>query len=301
MPLTAPPFQERVTVSKWFKDLYTTNIRRNYGHLRRHAEGATRLFGMALVMSRNTRDQWLQLMHHDLPVFINILLIRPQIEHRTAAFLMLKAGIETAFNAIGNINTIMGADVDAKVLHVHTSHWATTVIKTPEAIIRMDDLQTVSYEGGHAMDYMTRPDDILMGGKKRPSIIAAALSYGERQADLPDPLYITGGTPHGSRAAGASGRTSDYSSANFYDSFFRLSRRNAESIPRAMKYEDSGSYINVLTFVGRCWKWDRGTKTYRETRGTGHLKNSVGPGNRDTWNGGQTIFPSATSSMADRM
>ncbi len=301
VPITrsTPTFQEQVTASRWFNDLYTTNIRRNYSHLRKHTEGATRLFGMAFVMSRNTRDQWLKLMHNDLPVFINLLLIRPQIEHGTSAFLMMEAGMDTAFNALGNINTNMYVDGDAKTLHVHTSHWAATVIKTPQAIVRMDDLQTVYYSGGNGMDYMTHPDDILLGGRKRPSIMVAVLAYSERQ--LPDPLYITGGAAHGSRTGAASGQVSHFSSANYLDSFFRLTKSNAESIPRAMKYQDSGSYINVVTFQGRCWKWDRGRKTYVEVRGTGHAKNASGPGNRDVWNGGQSLFPGATSSMAGQM
>ena len=133
---------------------------------------------------------------------VDIILMRPFIEHQMHSVVMMKAGADTGKTYYGHNNVTVGDDAIRKMHYVNLTFYSKAVVKESKNISVIEDVYMAGYNGGNNADFFSSADSgsndktvkthnySSPAGRKGPSLLVGLNTPGV--LEIPNPMNITG-------------------------------------------------------------------------------------------------------------
>lgn len=272
-----------------------SNFIRNYKEARMNKSGLERVMAIAFILSKcDSEDDWVKAMNANVCVPINIILFRPFIGLLMESMILMKPGLPTGANFIGNGNFMLGADASTKTLLGNLTFTSKCVVYNPDNVLLLPDVKARSYDGGMDATYIDNFNGITtMDASERQSLLPLLVSACENEFD--PHLSLTGfiSYPDQNLVIDSQMTSPQFSSAEYYnmkynfESLFDLTQSDdvfhKVELPRV---SSRGKTIPYLPTIGG---FDLNNFTDCESP----LKGGCGIGDSGVWQGTEWYFATA--------
>lgn len=254
----------------------------------------------------NSLSAMLSLLHRNVNVPFNALVWRLWIEIQMYTMVIMKSGMDTGANVMGNTNFAMQTSTIDKVFLGHFTYYHKTMIWRDANISHVLDVFPKVYRAGWNLKFVKSTDELQSGTKDRGSIIVTLVPLSENTFEYPMSFIDTTADrilPSLTDRAREATERASYSTASFATAVWKISEeriRITEQNSYYHKINDVRERVNVLAYLGKHVQYNHLTNGFNKwVEGNGHLKgNKTGTGARSIWMGeGLDLLPQQTPSM----
>ena len=285
----------RVSGDENFYDLYRGSMAYRWKEAMAESDPLLRIAMLQVMLTPlNSLSAMLNMLDNNVNVPFNALAFRPWIEVDMYTIILLRSGMDTGGNVVGNTNFAMQASNMDKTFFGNFTFYHKTMIWREQNVSHLLDVFPKTYRTGWNMKFLKTPKEIKQA--KRGSFIATLVPLTENE--FPRAVCLIDTTidrllPTVTNRPIESKRN-DYSSAPYVTAYWGLSEEQARMTEDTCTYTSSHERINVLCFMGTHVVYNDLTRAITQWRfGTGHAKgNKTGHGAASVWYGKSlNLFP----------
>ena len=219
-----------------------------------------------------SKSELMKRIRGDLPVALDVLLVRPFMEYETSSAVLTKGGYDTGATFVGHSDFVLGDDVVSKLHYGNFTFYSKAVVTNPRNVIIARNIFCQGYVGGNDCKWLTATTYNAEDGHKG-SLMSILLPAGETR-DLPNPLDITGDFNGG----GDGSAKAHYSQAASYRKTFNLSEHQRD-VGEPDVFLERQVHQNTICYRGHQFSFDVNTGHHSAvTVNTGHWGPDVYPG-----------------------
>lgn len=239
----------------------------------------------------------------------NCLLWRLWIEIEMYTLILMRSGMDTGANVIGNTNFSMQTSTIDKVFLGHFTFYHKTMIWREQNISHLLDIFPRAYKAGWNTEWIVNAEQIHAGSNRvgsanRKSLIATLIPITENEFKYPLSFVDTSVDrllPAPTNRAREAEDSAGYSMARYYGTeIWKLSDKQVRMTEDNQYFQKVHERVNVLAYLGVHVTYNVSQRNFTKwTHGNGHCKgNKTGHGARSVWMGkGLYLFPQQSPSL----
>lgn len=263
--------------------------------------GLQRLAMLYIIMSDASLETQRVFVDHNISPLFNVMIWRPQITIGMYSLIVLRSGLDTGANIIGDRNFAMQDSVTDKVMEGHLTFYHKCVIWKDQHIDHLLDIYPQKYRMGWDMSWIEKPEELNGNKKNRGSLMAWIHPLGETVNKTAVSLIggdVSRTQPYITNNHEPSTSTALTSTPYYSNYVWKINRARTVYNQDIATFKKSREQINVLCYAGKYIGYDKSLQKFvLKTNGTGHLAGvKSGPQTRAIWTGQSwSRFPQAVA------